>query len=301
MSIVRVGLCLAAALVFWSLRVEASLAADSYSMTTIDYPDAKATFATGINNRGDIVGYYRVGTTRHAMFIRDGAFITPTDILATNWSEASKSNDRGDVVGRYVDEDGILHGFLASGRDYALTLLDYPGSNDTRPRAINESGTVVGFWCNAEGCHGFIWDKGDFSILDVEGAANTYLTGINERGDIVGSWDDGSTTHGFVFSKGQFSSIDAPSPAVAGGVTGTELLDINALGHIIGVYYDADGVGHGFLKEGQTFTPIDHPDGGGGTAVYGINSAGQIVGAYACPGQTARHGFLGQPDNKKKP
>jgi uncharacterized membrane protein len=294
----RVGLCLASALVFWSPRVGASLAADSYSMTTIDYPDARATFASGINNRGDIVGSYRIPGTRHAMLIRSGVFIAlpPASILLTNWSEASKSNDRGDLVGRFMDDDGVFHGFLASGRDYALRTLDFPGAGDTQPRAINESGTVVGFWYRLEDdtYHGFIWNKGEFSEVNFPGAIHTFLTGINSRGDIVGSWQTESNIHGFVFSQGQFLSLDAPFPD-----TDTEPTDINDLGHVVGAYYNESGT-HGFLVAGETFATIDYP-GAARTAVSGINSAGQIVGTHADSPGGPNRGFLGQPGNKKKP
>jgi uncharacterized membrane protein len=302
MRLMRLGLCLAAALAFWSLRVEASLAADSYNLTTIEYPGARATFVNGVNDRGDMAGSYRVPGTRHAILIRDGVFITPppTSTLGANWSEAYKSNGRGDIVGDFSLDNGFtVHGFLVTSRDYELRTIDFPGACNTHARAINESGTVVGFWeeCDSEGgllaLHGFIWSKGEFSEVDFPGATNTFLTGINARGDIVGSWQSESTIHGLIFSQGQFLSFDAPFPD-----TDTEPQDINAPGDIVGAYYDADGVGHGFLAAGETFTTIDYP-GATRTAVAGINSAGQIVGTHSEGGPN--QGFVGQPGNKKKP
>jgi hypothetical protein len=38
----------------------------------------------------------------------------PTTLLQTNYSEAFKSNDRGDVVGDYIGGDSAFHGFLLS-------------------------------------------------------------------------------------------------------------------------------------------------------------------------------------------
>jgi probable HAF family extracellular repeat protein/YD repeat-containing protein len=49
------------------------------------------------------------------------------------------------------------------------------------------------------------------------------------------------------------------------------------------------GAGRGFVTDGVTFTPIDIP-GALGTAAYGINTAGQIVGYFW--DATGYHGFL---------
>ncbi len=279
---------------------EPSLSGDSYRFATIDYPGANATFVRGINNRGDIVGSYRAKGTRRAMLIRGGTLVAlPSDsILVTHWSEAFKSNDHGEIVGHFIGDDEVTHGFVVRGRDYALTTLDFPGAAGTHPWAINESGTIVGYWEKPDDgtLHGFTWSKGEFSEVDFPEALDTAVTGINTRGDLVGMWDDGSIFHGFVFSEGQFLSIDPPFPET----TGTEPLDIDAFGHIVGVYYDADGVGHGFLMAGETFTQIDYP-GAAGTAAYGINSAGQIVGTHADIAGGPNRGFLAQPGRKNKP
>ena len=53
--------------------------------------------------------------------------------------------------------------------------------------------------------------------------------------------------------------------------------DINNAGQIVGSYADNAG-GHGFLKEGSTFTSLDSPPGAYSTAAFGINDRGQIVG-----------------------
>ena len=163
MRIMRVGLSLAAALVFWSLRVETSLAADSYTLTTIEYPGEGVwtTFTTGINDRGDVVGGDHSPPTGHALLIRQGTFIElPADTLG----DASGCNDRGDIVGSCTDEEGIPHACLVRGGDYVPTILDAFGSDYTQPRDINESGTVVGFWHRLEDdtYQGFVWRKGEF-------------------------------------------------------------------------------------------------------------------------------------------
>jgi len=276
-----------------------------FTFTSIDFPGGTLTTARGINNHGEIVGAYRIVPPRHALLIKEGQYIplAPTTVLGTNFSEAFKSNDRGDVVGQFIGDDGFAHGFLLSGG--LVITLDFPGASDTYALGINESGTVVGYWdlLDANGNlladHGFKWKDGVFSEVDFPGSTDTAVFGINARGDLVGVWDSGLTSpvsHGFVCPKGQQCfSFDVP---VAGAVL-TQADDINAHGEIAGVYLDVNGVAHAFLIAGANFTSFDFP-GATDTLAFGINSAGQIVGRYDIADGSV-HGFLAQPARKGKP
>ncbi len=277
-------------------------ASAQFTFTSIDFPGGTLTTARGINNHGDIVGAYRIVPPRHALLIKGGKFIplAPTTVLGTNYSEAFKSNDRGDVVGEFVGDDGFTHGFLLS--KGVLTTLDFPGASDTYAFGINESGTVAGYWDlldaggNLLAYHGFIWNNGAFTEVNFPGSGDTAVLGINARGDSVGLWDSGITSpigHGFVCSNGQCFSFDVP------GATITQADGINALGEIVGVYVDSSGAQHAFLAIGANFTTFDFP-GAPLTQAWGINSAGQIVGLYR-DADNVQHGFLAQPDSTAKP
>ena len=274
-----------------------------FTYSSIDFPGGTLTTTRGINNHGDIVGSYRITPPRHAFLLSGGNFQTPPPgtLLATHFSEAFKSNDRGDIVGEFIGDDGFQHGFLFS--NGAVTTLDFPGASDTVAFGINESGTVAGYWdivdsgLNVIAYHGFTWSGGQFTQVDFPGATDTGVLGINARGDLVGVWDTGVTSpvgHGFVISQQGPTSFDFP------GATVTQGDDINASGDIVGVYLDSTGHQHGFLLDGTTFTAIDFP-GAALTAAWGINSAGQIVGVYRITVSGAPHGFLAQPADKNKP
>ncbi len=287
-----------------SLSVASAYA--QFTFTSIEYPEGTMTSARGINNRGDVVGAYRTVGSRHAMVIRRGEFLIPpsTHILGANYSEAYKSNDRGDVVGQFIDGDGFTHGFVAHVGEDEVTTLDFPDASDTYAFGINDSGTVAGYWDvldsggNQVAAHGFLWKNGEFSQVDYPGSASTTILGINASGDFVGVWydDTAAVSHAFVFSKGRFISFDAPFP----GTITTQPNDINALGHIVGTYIDSGGGTHGFLAVGETFTSIDYP-GATTTSAWGINAAGQIVGNHIDPGIGTSRGYLAQPGNKAKP
>jgi len=277
-------------------------ASAQFTFTSLDFPGGTLTTTRGINNHGDIVGSYRIDPPRHALLIRGGNFIplAPTTVLGTNYSEAFKSNDRGEVVGQFIGHDGFTHGFLLS--QGAVITIDFPGASDTLPFGINESGTVVGYWDQLDAAgnllayHGFTWSKDSFTQVDYPGAVDTAVLGINARGDLDGAWDSGVTSpvgHGFVCSKQDCFSFDVPGANVTQGD------DINAHGQIVGTYIDSAGAQHAFLADGADITTFDFP-GAALTSAWGINSAGQIVGDYR-NADNVLHGFLAQPNRKGKP
>jgi uncharacterized membrane protein len=288
------------------LAVSLSAALAQLAFTSIDYPGGTVTTTRGINNHGEIVGGYRVvPQPPHALLIKGGQFvpIDPASVLGMHFSQAFKNNDRGDVVGQYVGNDGFTHGFLL--HKGVLTTLDFPTATNTYAFGINESGTIVGGWDIFDSSgnllvqHGFTWNDGNFTQVDFPGSGDTSVNGINARGDFVGIWDTGITAtvfHGFVFTHGQYISFDVPFA----GATITQGNDVNASGSIVGTWVDASGGMHGFLAVGANFTSIDYP-GAATTSAWGINSAGQIVGNHFDTVNATSRGFIAQPGNKGKP
>jgi len=275
--------------------------------TSLDFPGGNLTTGRGINNHGDIVGAYRVNPPRHALLIKKGQYIpiAPASILGINYSEATNINDRGDITGQMIDENGFAHGFLVI--EGQVTILDVPGATDTFALGINDSGLVAGYWDlldpngNTLAVYGFTWKDGGFidTQINFPGAAGSGLFGVNARGDLSGVWVpdvNGNIEHGFVCPK------SAPCFSYDASVPGTVLTQgdgINAHGQVAGVSCDDNFVCHAFLLAGATLTSFDFP-GAAGTLAYGINSAGQIVGKYfTADGST--HGFLAQPVRTGKP
>ena len=105
---------------------------------------------------------------------------------------------------------------------------------------------------------------------------------------MVGIADIGTVRHGFLFNSGLFVLIDAP------GATLTDPRGINDSGDIVGLYVDANGRNHGFVRDGfGFFTTVDFP-GAVLTEIWDVNNAGQIVGRYI-DGSGIHHGFMGTP------
>jgi probable HAF family extracellular repeat protein len=90
--------------------------------TTLEYPSTSvvATFPTGINNLGQVVGYYLDNTGQHGFTYSRGTW-TSFDFPNTLGTKPAGINDQGQIIGQN-DSHAILydHG--------TVTTLDYPGA-----------------------------------------------------------------------------------------------------------------------------------------------------------------------------
>ncbi len=196
--------------------------------------------------------------------------------------------------------------------NYSFVNIDYPGAYLTSPTAVNDSGSIVGYYLDSQygNYHGFLYSGGVYTTID-DPEGTTFPEGINNSGVISGLYEAGLTeTHGFTYENGVFTSFDYPgaSGATSGeGINnsdeivgiyngGTGFIDNNGsfssfhypgaddtyphaisnTGHVAG-YYTVSTNPFGFVYDGSTFTSIDYPS-GYATFAYGINDAGVVVG-----------------------
>jgi hypothetical protein len=82
---------------------------------TIAFPGASATQALGLNDEGEVVGAYTVGTgnnaVTHGFTWMNGRFTTVNYPMASS-TTINGVNDEGDIVGFYTDAKGNTDGFL---------------------------------------------------------------------------------------------------------------------------------------------------------------------------------------------
>src|SRR5438094_9784612 len=114
---------------------------------------------------------------------------------AGNLTLPQKINERGDVVGEFIDSSGVTRGFVRfSDGSFSDPIVD---PNDTvgftEGRGINNSRTVCGDYVGSDGnSHGFFLSGGTFTEYDVPGALETLVLGINDAGDFTGDFNDGN-------------------------------------------------------------------------------------------------------------
>ncbi len=245
-------------------------AADSFSFASIDVPSATETGASGINDAGQIVGFFSdsdARSNRHG-FLRasDGTFTT-INVPGPNETWAYGINSAGQIVGDF-DPGGLKIRCFLRATDGAFTTIDVPGATITYACRINGTGQIVGTFVVGPVLsgkfHGFVRTAGAITTLDVPGAAHTEAHGISGSGQIVGAFKDaGGKWHGYVrAADGAFTTFDAP------GATETRATGINDAGQIVGWFAAAHTV-HGFL-----WCPFGY--GSIITADFGITFEGQV-------------------------
>jgi probable HAF family extracellular repeat protein len=87
---------------------------DGTTFTTIDVPGATETVARGINETGQIVGWFIDAMDGHTHgFLKDGTTFTTIDVPGATQTIASGINEAGQIVGWFIDARGE-HGFVAT-------------------------------------------------------------------------------------------------------------------------------------------------------------------------------------------
>ena len=130
------------------------------SYSSFDYPTVTTggwTCPYGINDSGDIVGYYRIYSSGayESFSLIDGTYATLNFPEATATKQAGGINNLGTIVGDYADSEGGGHGFLYSNETY--TSFDYPDATLTSLNGINTAGLLVGTYYGTDGkTHGFL-------------------------------------------------------------------------------------------------------------------------------------------------
>lgn len=288
------------------LLFSTSAAAQTY--TPIDYASAVNgnSFATDINDLGQIVGEYQYGSSfgkqRYGYLLSNGVF-TPIIFPGSSWTRAVAINRYGDIVGDYAK--GVNNG---NGQDFGYLLragvytpIRFPNSDQTIAAGINMNGDIVGWYKDNAGTHGFLLSSGVYTSIDFPGAAaDTEPWKINDSGEIAGRYRGASDGkyHVFTLSNGIFTAVpDVPDSFETEGI---EDGGLNNLGDIAGNYCSAKpcslgtvGIIHGFLLSNGVYTTFDYP-GSIVTIAFGVDSFDNIVGGYIDSNGRV-HGYVRKP------
>ena len=297
-------------------------AAQTFSYAAINVPGAVATEARGINNNGEIVGFYKTTACQDydikvpSCPVKGFKFVNGSFVKLMVPNSTSTAimgvNDLGDLVGFYRKTDGTRHGFIWYHTNVVRTI-NFPGTSSsqtlvTAAFGINKVGRVVGgVWSISSSgtfpSNGFVWANGTFTNMNptpsgqagpccwsVNGIANsgvivgqvfaadffrawykagtdqdffmefpnngdTFATGVNSRNDMIGNQ---ATIGGGWFAKNveaneasgdatettpSFIAVKFPNSM------STTPLGVNYARAVVGAYTDSSGHQHGFLAK----------------------------------------------------
>lgn len=165
------------------------------------------TCLTGINNKGQAVGYFSTPDVSASVVRRsDGRLVSLKQIRVPNldWQVPYAINDKMEIVGTYHNNTGT-HGFLRYA-DGTYRTIDYPAPpvakgtfSDLHLTGINNAGTIVGHYevFDVSGtpiiAKGFVYESGRFKTLRCTGkasGASAKPAAINNRRQILVSCGD---------------------------------------------------------------------------------------------------------------
>ena len=168
--------------------------------------DGSPVIPVAINDHAEIVAYsINLGGSASALYWshRHGFVRFP----GGSESAPSSINDRGQVVGTYI-EDGLFHGFVWNAPDGAIVDL-----GQFIPLDINNHGVIVGSCLEDTSWTPCVLDNGRFELIPVSEFAEKDVRGINDRGVVVGGFrNDAFGLRAFTWSsRGGLHILEPPS------------------------------------------------------------------------------------------
>lgn len=283
-------------------------ASGNYSFQTLNDP-ADTTFnqLLGINENGEIAGYFGSGMAGHP----NKGYTLPNDGQGGNYhnenfpgsqqTQITGLNNDGVTVGFWADKKGDNFGFYATGGHH-FHNADYPAHNVASPSVdqllgVNDHGLAVGFYNDSKGnAHGYSYTIANhrYHQVKIGGASSVTAAAINNWNDIAGfDTNSSGTVEAFLLlSNGHVYHLSVPGSSM------TQAFGLGDGDEVVGSYTVGTGSSattHGFIwSPGFGFDNVDDPNGVGATTVNGVNDHGRLVGFYTdSAGNT--DGFLATP------
>jgi len=218
-------------------------------------------YATGINNRGQIIGSFFIYDNlplldQHAFLYSEGQVIDLGTLGGSEpETEAAGINDRGQVVGwSNVSKDPYVplsHAFLYSGGQMIdLGALLFGVTSESAAKCINNCGQIIGSY--NKGC--FLYSNGQMIDLGNLGGDYCEANSINDSGQIVGGCyiSGNAAYHAFLYSNGQMQDLNNLLEPNSGWIV--EVADgINEAGEIVGF-----GTLNGGREHALLLTPVSN-------------------------------------------
>ena len=169
--------------------------------TPFDLTAALDTIPLGINNLGDLVGTAIFSDGTQPAFISVDEIVTTFAVPDATATFAYQLNNSNQIIGYYIDSNGLKHGYTRDSAGVLTYPIDVPGATETLLLGNNDSNWGVGRYTDTLGVtHGLFYvTPDDILTYDYPGATYTSLNGINKDGLICGYYNDAAgVSHGFV-------------------------------------------------------------------------------------------------------
>jgi probable HAF family extracellular repeat protein len=259
-------------------------------MMLLSLEAGQETHASGLNDRGQVVGWGRQSATGQFVpfFYEAGVFTPLSGVNALPMA----INNRGVVVGALSNQvNGRVAFVWEAGHVQSLGTFGYA---ESAAMDINDQGEVVGLAQTVDpgipsllgGApqpeiqqRAFRWFQGTATLLGAPGGPNTVAMAVNRHGQIAGSVQQGDGTfRAFLYAEGVMTNL-------GGAVRHSQAYDVNDRGEVVGyANFEAHlSSTHGFVYQDGRLSDLNHLiDPQLGLEIMTadtINNAGQIGGS----------------------
>lgn len=216
----------------------------SGNYSTFNVVGSTVTQALGINDAGQIAGWFYDGNGERGFLRNSDASYTVFNIAGAHDTVATGINDAGQIVGFYSPTgDANISGFVRN-LDGSFATFNVAGAYQTLGFGINDAGQIVGnFAIQGADSQGFLRNSdGSYEILNMPGTSVTLPFGINNLNEVVGRAD--LLHSSFIrYADGSYVPFSVPDSSL------TQAYGINDSGTIVGNYIgmSPDPIGHGFI------------------------------------------------------
>jgi probable HAF family extracellular repeat protein len=163
-------------------------------MTDLGTLGGNTSYATGINDSGQVVGYSYLAddVTRHAfIWTASGGMVDLGTLPGGAWSQGENINASGEICGEAVDGSGIeVPFFWSPSTGFVIAPGPYADGSGAYAFGINDAGTVTGqAYLSHDILYGILWRTETGQIRSIPGLYSNFVVGydINNRNHVAGN------------------------------------------------------------------------------------------------------------------
>jgi hypothetical protein len=160
--------------------------------TPVNFPKSNGTQATGINDKGEVVGLYFDSANLTHGFSKIGTKYTSISVKGGTNTVAWGVNNAGQITVYTTNSAGTFDSYLMTGTK--LKKIDNPGAGTTGTivHAPSNVGDIDGTYYDTAGTEkGWLLHKGKYyDVVDTGGV--TRADGLNDKSVLVGRYGSGS-------------------------------------------------------------------------------------------------------------
>jgi probable HAF family extracellular repeat protein len=262
------------------LTGRAAAAAVDFRLIDLGTLGGRETFPVDLNDRGVVVGAsYSDGGLRGFVWQRGSMQpVGPRQFT----SQAHAVNERGQVLGTFTDESGVLQSFVW--HRGGTTVLPTLGGQRTAANAINERGQIAGTSEDPDGVlHAVLWEDGQ--IRDLGSMLYAFWAGValGEQGQVAFNSDG----HGYLWEDDRLTDLGSALPGIPWAYTVP--VDIDDHGTVTGYTINAPGGDVAAFQWRQGNLRVlprgdAYPAGVGCLPALHANNRGQVIGGVTVAG-----------------